>query len=374
MRVLLDVTSAAKPRPTGIANYARALVGALLALRTPHEWRTGTRPGRWRTRRHARDLRGSDGRPPRLLLGPGYAFGAGRPDLLHALGVRLPRHGRYAKVVTIHDLGTIDRPDLTPADWSRRRARRIAESVARADGVVTPSAFTRGRLLAAFPDLDPRRVAVVPHGVDAARFAPPAPAAAAATARALGLARPFVLHVSAYAPRKNQALLVRAFARSGLAREGDLVFCGPRGAGAEALAAVARDAGVAPAVRFLGYLPLEQVPLLLGAARCFVVPSRYEGFGLPLLEALACGTPALAARASCLPEVGGDAALWFDPDDEEGLAALLAGLWPDAARRAALGRAGRAQAAGFTWERTARETLAFYAQVLARRPTRPPAR
>ncbi len=362
--MLLDVTSAAKPRPTGIANYARELVVALRQAAPAHEFRTGTRPGRWRTRHCAHDIRGSDGRPPRLLLGPGYAWGAGRPDLLHALGVRLPARGSFAKVVTVHDLGTIDRPDFTPADWSRRRGDRIAESVLRADGIVTPSEFTRARLLHVFPDLDPQRVRVVWHGVDHARFASPPAEQVEATRNALGLRHPFVLHVSAYAPRKNQALLVRAFARAGLPAAAELVFCGPRAAGADALGAVARAAGIEERVRFLGYLASEQIPALMAAARLFVIPSRYEGFGLPLLEAMAVGTPVLAARTSSLPEVGGDAARYFDPDDEGALADLLAALWEDEQRRRTLGELCRERAAGFTWARAAKNTLAFYAEIL----------
>lgn len=364
MRVLLDVTSAAKPRPTGIANYARALVAALRQAGSAHEFRTGTRPGRWRTRHCARDIQGSDGRPPRLLLGPGYVWGAGRPDLLHALGVRLPARGRFAKVVTVHDLGTIDRPDFTPADWSRRRGDRIAESVQRADGIVAPSEFTRARLLHVFPDLDPQRIRVVWHGVDHARFAPPPSEQVEATRNALRLRHPFVLHVSAYAPRKNQALLVRAFARAGLPAPAELVFCGPRGAGAEALAEVARTAGIHDRVRFLGYLDAEQVPGLMAAARLFVLPSRYEGFGLPLLESMAVGTPVLAARTSSLPEVGGHAALYFDPDDEAALGNLLGALWEDEERRRTLGRLCVERSAAFTWARAAKETLAFYSELV----------
>jgi glycosyltransferase involved in cell wall biosynthesis len=191
---------------------------------------------------------------------------------------------------------------------------------------------------------------------------PPATADVAALRTRLGLEGPFFLYVGTLEPRKNLPLLLRAFERLGARAGVHLALAGPRGWLDEPIVAAAARLG--ERVRLLGPVPPADLAALYAAAEVFVFPSRYEGFGLPPLEAMAAGTPVVAARASCLPEVLGDAALFVEPDDEAGLAEALGQLLDDPALRTELRQRGLARAAGFSWERTAAETLAVYREAV----------
>jgi glycosyltransferase involved in cell wall biosynthesis len=288
------------------------------------------------------------------------------------LGAPLPR--RLRTVVTIHDMGYLHFPAAhTPAHrlylrlstlWSARAATHlIAISGATRDDLVR---FTGAR---------PDKIAVVHHGL-AQRFRPVADRAAIAQAQArYGIREPYFLYVGTVQPRKNLVRLIEAFAQARTEDGGrrteeanasvlrppssvpQLVIAGKRGWLTEAIERRAAELGVGDRVVFAGYLPDDDVPALLSGALAFVFPSLYEGFGMPVLEAMACGAPVLAANTSSLPEVAGDAALLVDPTDSGAIAAGLARLAGDAALRAELRERGLARAAQFTWDRCATETL-----------------
>jgi glycosyltransferase involved in cell wall biosynthesis len=179
-----------------------------------------------------------------------------------------------------------------------------------------------------------------------------------------GLPDRYLLYVGTLHPRKNLARLVRAFGRMLAEWPPDageppaLVLAGNRGWLYDEIAAEVRTLGLEGRVIFPGYVPREHlVPLLSGAA-AFVFPSLFEGFGFPILEAMACGAPVVTSRASCLPEVAGDAAMLVDPHDESDLARAMARAVTDASLRADLIERGFVRAREFTWDRCARETLA----------------
>jgi glycosyltransferase involved in cell wall biosynthesis len=190
---------------------------------------------------------------------------------------------------------------------------------------------------------------------------PASPAEVAALRRRLGwpAERRYLLHVGTLQPRKNLGRLVAAFAA--IASEEpdvELVLAGKRGWGREDPAALAGHLGVGTRVHLLGYVPRTELPALYGSATAVVVPSLYEGFGLPVLEALACGVPVAASWGSSLPEVAGSAALYFDPLDVDELAGVLRRLLAEAPLRRRLSEAGPARAREFTWERCAAATQA----------------
>jgi glycosyltransferase involved in cell wall biosynthesis len=177
-----------------------------------------------------------------------------------------------------------------------------------------------------------------------------------------GLDWPFVFSISTLEPRKNFDGLIRAFARA--RREANLphhlVIAGGKGWLYEDIFAAVEQEDVGDFVHFPGFVPDADLPALYNLADLFAFPSHYEGFGLPLLEALACGTPALASDVSSLPEIAGDAAMLIPADDAEALTAGLIHLLTDADARAALSRRGPGQAARFTWAAAARRLLDVY--------------
>lgn len=363
MRITFDVTSAVKSEPTGIGNYVVDLITAMHQVAPTVHFSMGVRLKKYFKREYVVRRFKSKRVTVLPLVPPVYSLLAGRIDLFHALGVRLPYYGEFKKVVTIHDLNTIENPEFTRPDWAKNRAARIEETINRADAIVTPSEFTRQRILSrfAYPE---EWIRTVFHGVDLDLYSRKDPEKVAAFTKKVGLDRPYLLHVGAYVPRKNKIGLVRAFAQSYARKEGLLVLAGSkRGTYAE-VAAEVEKLGIQDAVRYLGYVEREEVALLMQGARVFAFPSFYEGFGLPVLEAMAIGTPVMAAHASCLPEVGGDTVEYFDPKSVESMVSSLNRLWEDETRRSVLTKKAIERAKEFTWQRAAKATLALYQEVL----------
>ena len=245
-------------------------------------------------------------------------------------------------VVVIHDAAALRHPEwYSPAyaAWQRRVLPALAR---RAQHVVTVSEFSRDELVELL-ELAPERASVVAGGIDPA-FTPDADAEAAR--RAFGLTRPYVLCVASQTTRKNLAALVPA-ARQ-LAADGvEVVVAGGH------RPQFAREEGL-EALRHLGAVPDALLPGLYAGAEAFALPSLYEGFGLPVLEAMACGTPVIAADATALPDTAGGAAR-LAPPEGEAFAAAIGEVLGSAAERTRLRAAGLVRASPFTWDRTARE-------------------
>ena len=246
-------------------------------------------------------------------------------------------------VVVIHDLAALRHPEWYSKPYVAYHHAVLPTIAKRARLVITVSEFSR-RELAQLLDLDPAHIAVVPGGVDP-RFGPGVDAGGARDA--LGLERPYVLTVASRTARKNLGVLQTAAQRLGV--QGiDLVAAGgdrPQ----------FRDEAGTDGVRALGHVDDELLPGLYAGAAAFVLPSLYEGFGLTCLEAMACGTPVVAADRAALPEVCGDAALYVDPEDPHAVADGIERALDDTRLRTA----GPARAAQFTWDRTAREVDAL---------------
>ncbi len=244
-------------------------------------------------------------------------------------------------VLVMHDAAVLREPEAYSRAYRAWHTTAGLTSARRALSVITVSEFSRRELID-LAGLEPSRLTVIPGGVDP-RFDPgadPGPAA-----RRYGLDRPYVLTIATDDRRKNVeklAPVARALAREGI----ELVWAGDR---RPYFAAAAAGAGV----RSLGYVPDGDLPGLYAGARAFVLPSRYEGFGLTCLEAMACGTPVVAADRAALPETCGDAALLVDPDDATALVRAVHIAAGDAAARGALRAAGLGRAAQFSWDRTA---------------------
>ena len=279
-----------------------------------------------------------------------------RVDVLHCQYV-IPPLARTPVVASIHDLSFEDYPeDFSPA--TRRRLRlTVARAARTAAAVVTPSAFSRTRLLAHY-DVDPERVIVVPPAVVPSSTAS---GEGPATLDGLDLPGPYVLAVGDLHPRKNIERLIRAIA---LVRDGGielgLVLAGQRGWQAAHVDAAVRQVGGEAWVRRLGYVDRPTLGELYGQAAMLAYISLYEGFGLPVAEAMARGTPVLAADAASIPEVAGNAAILVDPRSDAAVAAGIASIASDAALREQLRCAGIDRAAAFRPEAFAAGMVAAY--------------
>jgi len=290
-----------------------------------------------------------------------WAVRRDRIDVVHGYGgVVPPRLGRPS-VLTIHDLQPLESGSAFASTKKAWLARAIPASVARAAAVAVPSAFVRDRMV----DLlgtDLAKIHVVPHGRDAAMTTEPTDLPdAALIRRRFRLDGPFVLYPAITYPHKNHATLVRAFAE--LARRNDevtLVLAGGVGACEPDIGSLIESTGVGSRVRRVGRVTTAERDVLLREAAVLAFPSRYEGFGLPVLEAYGVDTPVVAARAGSLPEVVGDAGVLVDPDDVEAWAdALQAAI--DGGQSGAAATACRAeQAARFDWDHAAARLVELY--------------
>ncbi|TMK98962.1 MAG: glycosyltransferase family 4 protein [Actinobacteria bacterium] len=285
-----------------------------------------------------------------------------RVDLVHSLASTAPLWGPFRRVVTVHDLIYAHYPEAHGRLRAGAMRVLVPTAARRSHRVICDSQSTRADLVDML-GIKPERVDVVPLGVGTGRrYARPETEVRARFE--LG-SREVLLSLSAKRPHKNLAALIGALARLPPERRPLLVLAGYPTAHEQELRGRAASAGVASDVRFVGWLSPAEVEGLWAIARAFVFPSLYEGFGLPVLEAMARGVPVACSDASSLPEVAGEAALLFDPYDEDAIAQALARLIDDAELRRRLAALGRERVREFTWERTARLTLQSYARALA---------
>ena len=380
LRVALDV-SAVPDRPVGAGHYilqlasqlsTRSDIGLVLCSRS-------TDRDRWAPLVKPEDLRASAPapRPLRLVweqvrLGPLVrSTGAA---VHHGPHYTMPRRSPVPSVVTVHDLSFFDAPEWHERSKVALFTRAIRRAAREAAVVVCPSRITA-------EGLDhwcrvEAEVVVAPHGVDADRFRPQEPAPGADAALLTGIDarltsdRPLVVFVGTLEPRKDVPTLVRAFAAvAGRHPDALLVLAGGRGWGADAVDAAVTESGLGRRIVRTGYVDDAAIPALLRAAAVVVYPSLYEGFGLPALEALACGAPLVTTRGTAMEEVAGPSALLVAPGDVGALAEVvdevLGGRGDD---RAASERrsGGFGVAAAHTWEASAAHHVDAYRAALAR--------
>lgn len=356
-------------RQAGVSRYIEFLVRALPRVAPEDEFVVFTGPNagvdlaafpadlRWQASRFPTE------RPEARILweqlaGP-FALRRERIDLAHGPVNVAPLMAGVPTVVTVHDLAFRVYPEQYPALKRRYLDVLTRLSVRRATRVITVSENTRRDLLR-FYRVPPERVVTVPNGVDSLFTPVTDPLALAAFRRRHDLPEDFILFVGTLQPRKNLLTLLRAYARVGEQLDLPLVVAGGKGWMYEPVFDEVRALGIADRVIFAGYAEAEELPLWYSAAKVFVYPSLYEGFGLPVLEAMACGTPVITSSTSSLPEVAGDAAVLVDPMDVEAMGEALVEVVADAELRERMRERGLAQARTFSWERTARETVAVY--------------
>ena len=285
-----------------------------------------------------------------------------RPCLYHSTYYIMPYRPNAQTVLTIHDLI----PILYPKSVSLR-ARLLfrplfylASSVS--SGFIAVSHTTLEDFKTLFK-LDDKKVAVTPHAADPA-FYPRPPEEKEKIRFKHKLPDRFILYVGSDKPHKNLENLLKAFAKVKLWVKVPLVLAGPKGRGSRSLRALASKLGIEDSVYWLGRIPEEELPALYSAATAFVFPSLYEGFGLPVLEAMSCGVPVACSDIPALREVAGDAASYFNPRSIESIAEAIAVLIKDSELRESLREKGLIRASLFSWDESAYRTIAFYREIL----------
>src|SRR3954447_24057061 len=289
-----------------------------------------------------------------------------RPDLLHVqytapLGCPVP------VVVSVHDVSFLEHPEYFTRDRAIQLQFTVRRTVYRAARILTGSEFSKSSILKVYGDLNEDKVVVVPNAA-ASEFRPISREAATVTVRdRFDIGVPFVLSVGDIQPRKNQIGLIRAFARLVRAHpqlKHNLVLAGKETWFADQVHKAARDSGVADRIQFFGFVSDADLLQLYNACDLFVFPSFYEGFGLPALEAMACGRAVICSHTSALPEVVDGAAVLFDPYALDEIARALADLLLDGELRLRMERLGLQRAAHFSWQKTAQRTLEVFHDVL----------
>ena len=341
MRIALDATYSLGDELSGVGVYSREILNGLAASGFAECWDWFYRSQRYF---RARSLP-KPSNVTRLLLAD--SWGSRSADIFHGLNQRLPKRGFRKQVATFHDLFMLS-GDYSTAEFRQRFAAQAREAAAGADIVIAVSAFTAGQV-ESFLQVPAARIRVVHHGVILRRI-PKLPR------------ENIVLCVGAIQRRKNQARLIRAF--RAMPEDWTLILAGSQGF--EAAEAV-REAAESPAssrIRITGYVSDEQIADLYARSSIFAFPSLDEGFGMPVLEAMAAGVCVVASNRSALPEVCGDAAELVDPLSEEELAAALLNLATNEKRRLELINLGINHAAKFRWEDAVVKTLAVYRELL----------
>jgi glycosyltransferase involved in cell wall biosynthesis len=287
-----------------------------------------------------------------------------RPDVYHSPNYILPVAIGCPTVVTIHDLFYLDSSihRLRSHLYLTALANRAIRSATR---VICVSKYTRDRLLERFPGAS-GRVRVIGEGVDP-RFRPQGSRTMADFRERLDLDQPYVLFVGTIEPRKNLSRLIRAF-ETAVTKTGaphHLVVAGARGWKDGPIRKAFEISGVRDRIHMVGYLSDADLPAAYGGADVFAYPSLAEGFGLPALEAMACGTAVLTSNNSAIPEVVGDSAVLVDPLNERDIADGLERLLCDPRERQSRSESGLRRAAGYRWDRVAEQTMAVYAEAIA---------
>ena len=294
------------------------------------------------------------------------------PDVAHFTNGMVPAATAVSTVVTIHDMSLRLYPQCHPVRRLLLNRPLMQVAIRRASAIVTVSHSTRRDLLR-LHGLAPERVTVV-HEAASPVFRPIRDRATLDGIRVkYGLPDRFILYVGTIEPRKNLARLIDAFAQARAAGiTHDLVCVGPYGWSSRDLAGRIEQRGLSRHVHFTGYVPFEDLPVIYNLGELFVFPSLYEGFGLPVVEAMASGTPVLTANTSSLVEIAGDGAETVDPMNTEALGDAIRSLLTDESRRRDLGERGRRRSGAFSWSQTAKDMLAVY-QRAAGKPVAAPA-
>jgi len=363
----LDATYAVEPQPSGIAVYSRKLIEALATLETPHRFLLCYRLSRFGRRREFLRPASTPGcqKPHfsvRLFQQPLTFWLPWQAELFHSLAQRPPAFRFRREIVTVFDIFPITGQAYSSADFRRKFSALLLDAVQRATRVITSSRYTAEQLLAHTP-VSKDKLRIIPLGVDPPSLNLSPSDRLLARERLVGKGNEVILSVGVLQTRKNTLNALRALEK--LPERYRLILVGGDGYGSEAIHDYIRRQGLGPRVQVRGYVTLGELQSLYQSASLLLFPSLEEGFGIPVLEAMANGLPVVASRTASLPEAGGDAALYADPLDPQDIADKVLRAAEDPELRLKMIQQGLSRAGEFSWRRVAEATLQVYDEVLS---------
>ena len=363
--IALDATYSADPQLTGIGVYSRRLIETLLTFETPHRFLICYRLSRLGRRKYFLQPGGVPGARAqysvRVYQEPITFWLPWQAQLFHSLAQRPPAFHFRHEVVTVFDIFPITGENYSTADFRKKFSDLLLQAVGRATRVITASHATES-LLISRAQVPPENIRVIPLGVDPPAVILSRDERRRERARIIGGEGEMILSVGVLQTRKNTLNMLKALKT--LPAKYQLVLSGGNGYGSDAIHEFIRSESLGERVKLLGYIDDAQLARVYQAASVFLFSSLEEGFGIPVLEAMAAGVPVVTSNVSSMPEVGGDAALYVDPHDSADIAQRVVQAVEDSALRAGLVEMGLARASEFTWRRTAQATLAVYDEIL----------
>ncbi|MEI6233584.1 MAG: glycosyltransferase family 1 protein [Planctomycetota bacterium] len=365
MNISLDVSSAARAESTGVAMYIRRMVAAFARVGGAHQFSLVTRASRLKNIFRLPELPAPNFRSKLMLEGL-HPFFARSQHVFHGLDARLPGRWMKAKtVVTIHDVySSLQSTEFATADFRAMKTKRYAELVERADRIICISHAVKRDVIATL-NPDPAKLRVV-YEAGGEGFAPRPVNVVSTVRKKYALDRPYFIFVGSINKRKNILAQARAFLSARRAAKSDalLAIAGRVGFGGDEIRALIEKEEGGSAIKILGYVPDADIPALYSGARALLFATLYEGFGIPAIEAFACGCPVIGATTGSLPEIIGDAGLLADPCSETSIAEQIQTMLSDDVLHATFVAKGIERAKLFSWDKAARECLDVYVEMV----------
>ncbi|MFQ5835425.1 MAG: glycosyltransferase family 4 protein [bacterium] len=360
MRVAIDISSAVKSQPTGVANSILSLVTALSEIDQENCYYLCCRLSRLlKYYKYLPRIRKQNFRT-KIIHGSINPFFPRSIDIFHSGGSRIPDYKGPKLIATLHDVDLLETEEFSTKDYREWKLLRYLDSVNRATKIITMSEYSKKEIVRNY-QINEEKVEVIYHGVDRVYYPRPTQEINAVT-RKYGLCEDYILSVGA-GKRKNTTRILEAFKGLVQNMERDIQLALVGRIEKERYFPLIEDLSLRKRIRLLGYVPKEDLPLLYSGARLLCFPSIYEGFGLPVLEAMASGCPVITSNVTALPEVAGDAALIVNPCNVEDILKNLCRCIEDEGLRRDLVKRGLERAKLFSWERAAEKVLHLYKEI-----------
>lgn len=359
MRIAIDISSAVKPERTGIANSIINLVKAISELDCKNEYLLCCRLSRLKYFQYLPQIK-KDNFRLKIIQEPFNIFFPRQVDIYHSGGTRLPAYQFSKTIVTIPDVLLLLSDEYTNKNYRKKKLKRYYESAHRATRIKTVSNFSKKEIVKHL-QVPEDKIDAIYHGVDE-KYYPRSNEEIFQMKKRYGLEGDYILYVGIITRRKNVVRMLEAFriALDQLKCDLSLVMAGRFSLGKEEFLQTMERLSLRSKVKLLGYFPGEDLPALYSGAKIFFFPSLYEGFGNPVLESMACGTPVITSNIASLPEVAGDAAMLVDPYNIEVLADSLVKLIEDSNLRNKLIEKGLIRAKSFSWSKAAQAMMKVY--------------